>query len=76
MEEKPTRTHEKSCDNQGLPDQQSFDGEDIRSVIPQEKLERMPTNGNGNASQGQTENKKKMRRDELTVHRNTGNKHK
>ena len=59
MEEKPTCTHEKRCDNQGLPDQQSFDGEDIRSVIPQEKLERMPTNGNGVAVQRQTGDKQR-----------------
>ena len=53
MEEKPTCT-----DDQGLPDQQSFDGEDIRTVIPQEQLEQMPTNGNGNAGRRQTEKKK------------------
>ena len=57
MEEKPTYTHEKSCDDQGLPNQQSFDGEDIRPVIPQEQLERMPTNGNGYAGRRQTEKK-------------------
>ena len=57
MEEKPTCTHEKSCENQGLPDQQSCDGEDTKSVIPQEKLERMPTNENGNAGRRQTDDK-------------------
>ena len=62
MEEKPTCTHEKSCDDQGLPDQQSFDGEDIRSVIPQEKLERMSTNGNGNASRRQTGDKQRRKK--------------
>ena len=75
MEEKPTCTHEKSCDDQGLPNQQSFDGEDIRPVIPQEQLERMPTNGNGYAGRRQTE-RKTMRQDELTVHRNVDNRQK